>query len=57
MPSRGTADRAAALSGCAELVQPLQWLTDRFIIRIKQPSYCGVRVEVDGIAGIDGDLR
>ena len=57
MPSRGTADRAAALSGCAELFQALQWLTDRFTIRIKQPPACGVRVEVDGIASSDVDLR
>ena len=54
---RGTADQAAALSGCAELIQPLQWSTDRFSIRLKQPPACGVRVEVDGIAGIDVDLR
>ena len=57
MPSRETADRAAALFGCAELVQPLQWSTDCFTIRIKHPPTCGVRVEVDGIAGIDVDLR
>ena len=57
MLSRGTADRAAALSGCAELPQPSQSLTDRFSIRLEQPPACGVRVEVDGIAGSDVDLR
>ena len=57
MRSRGTADRAAALSGCAELPQPSQWLTDRFSIRLEQPPACGVRVEIDGIAGLDVDVR
>ena len=57
MLNKGTVDLAAALSGCAELVQLFQWLTDRFTISIKQPPACGVRVEVDGIAGSDVDLR
>ena len=57
MLSRGTEDRDAALSGCADLVQPLQLLTDRFSICVKQPPARRVRVEVDGIAGADVDLR
>ena len=57
MLNKVTVDRAAALSGCDELVQPFQWLTDRFSIRIKQSPACGLRVEVDGIAGVDVDLR
>ena len=49
--------QAAVRLAVAELVQALQLLTDRFTIRIKQPPACGVRVEVDGIAGSDVDLR